>query len=110
MALLAALLVQGGFWRPQAQALADASGLVSLSPVGVSLRKGGPGGNVAHCPSPKHIPWFRLVGRSVRERVIARIEQRARNVEVLFREVAKPGIAPGSGPGDRGFESLPTTR
>jgi hypothetical protein len=42
---------------------------------------------------------------SVRERVIARIEQRARNVEVLFREVAKPGIAPGSGPGDRGFES-----
>jgi hypothetical protein len=42
---------------------------------------------------------------SVRERVIARIEQRARNVDVLFREVAKPGIAPGSGPGDRGFES-----
>jgi len=33
---------------------------------------------------------------SVRERVIARIEQRARNVEVLFREVAKPGIVPGS--------------
>src|ERR1700730_9029186 len=42
---------------------------------------------------------------SVRERVIARIEQGARNVDILFREVAKPGIAPGSGPGDRGFES-----
>src|SRR5580704_12018019 len=47
MALLAALLVQGGFWRAQAQTPADASGLVSLSAVGVSLRKGGPGGNVA---------------------------------------------------------------
>lgn len=30
---------------------------------------------------------------------------RPRDRRVSFREVAKPGIAPGSGPGDRGFES-----
>jgi hypothetical protein len=37
---------------------------------------------------------------AVRERAITRLKRKRQ-----FREVAKSGIAPGSGPGDRGFES-----